>query len=281
MLSFRKMSNPSDQISKENIILEKLNQLIEIISNDSKKSIHKQSNFKDNILNDDNINKIWKLENIFKDTLNISHYRRLVACLDTCNYINEHSYKAREFSNPFDLLSYGIDLAKDNLDSDISNGLFMEFGVYSGNSINHISSRISDHEVYGFDSFNGLPEDWRSGYMRGTFKIDALPIINPNVVLIKGLFSNSLPLFLKNNESHFAAFIHIDCDLYSSTRDVLYSLASIIKKNTITCFDEYWNYPSWQQHEFKAWKEFCLDKSISYEYLGYVSNWQQVLVKIC
>jgi hypothetical protein len=45
-------------------------------------------------------------------------------------------------------------------------------------------------------------------------------------------------------------------------------------------FDEYFNYPGWQQHEFKAWQEFVAASGLSYEYLGLVRNNQQVAVRI-
>jgi hypothetical protein len=43
-------------------------------------------------------------------------------------------------------------------------------------------------------------------------------------------------------------------------------------------FDEYWNYPGWQQHEFRAWQE----EKIPYEYIGYVhgGNYQPVAVRV-
>ena len=42
----------------------------------------------------------------------------------------------------------------------MEDGLFLEFGVYKGTSINFISSLIPDKKIYGFDSFGGLPEEW-------------------------------------------------------------------------------------------------------------------------
>jgi hypothetical protein len=42
------------------------------------------------------------------------------------------------------------------------NTLWLEFGVASGRTINYISNFTND-KVYGFDSFEGLPEKWRNG----------------------------------------------------------------------------------------------------------------------
>jgi hypothetical protein len=105
-------------------------------------------------------------------------------------------------------------------------GLFLEFGVREGDSINYIAHIISPHIIYGFDSFEGLPETWerkRDGslnYEAGTFTVEKIPEVRANVVLIKGWFSDTLPLFA-NNELDKVAFINIDSDLYSSARTVL------------------------------------------------------------
>jgi len=61
---------------------------------------------------------------------------------------------------------------------------------------------------------------------------------------------------------------HIDCDLYSSTKTVFDWLKPRIRAGTIV-FDEYFNYPNWHQHEFKAFKEFVEECHVKYEYLGY------------
>ena len=41
-----------------------------------------------------------------------------------------------------------------------NNGIWIEFGVYNGHSITYISN-FTKNIVYGFDSFEGLPETWR------------------------------------------------------------------------------------------------------------------------
>ena len=41
----------------------------------------------------------------------------------------------------------------------IDGGLWLEFGVYRGYSVNLIAG-YTKNTVYGFDSFEGLPEDW-------------------------------------------------------------------------------------------------------------------------
>ena len=42
---------------------------------------------------------------------------------------------------------------------------YLEFGVWKGESINFLSSFLNKGEIYGFDSFKGLREDWLGGYI--------------------------------------------------------------------------------------------------------------------
>ena len=94
--------------------------------------------------------------------------------------------------------------------------LVLEFGVFSGRSINHLAATVGDeHLVHGFDSFEGLPEFWRDGYAAGAFAVGELPIVARNVRLVKGWFDQTLQPFLDEN-SGLVALVHIDCDLYSS-----------------------------------------------------------------
>ena len=76
------------------------------------------------------------------------------------------------------------------------NHLWLEFGVANGNTINYISKFTND-KVYGFDSFEGLPEKWRDGFDKGAFNRNGvLPQVNSNVELIKGWFNETLVNFI-------------------------------------------------------------------------------------
>ncbi len=168
------------------------------------------------------------------------------------------------------------------LDKDIEEieikGLYLEFGVFQGRTINRIARQV-ENKVYGFDSFEGLPEDWRTGFSKGKFGVDNVPVVEDNVELIKGWFQDSLPKFLEEH-SEKCAFIHIDCDLYSSAKYVLNTLKDRIVEGTIISFDEYFNYPGWQEGEYKAFKEFVEENNIMFKYLYYVDTHEQVSVKI-
>ena len=93
-------------------------------------------------------------------------------------------------------------------------GLVMEFGVYRARTLNYLAAKTSQ-TLYGFDSFEGLPEFWRDGIGKGAFALDGLPKVRSNVVLVKGWFDDSLPKFLLDlNSSDPLSYLHIDCDLY-------------------------------------------------------------------
>lgn len=104
-----------------------------------------------------------------------------------------------------------------------------------------------------------------------------LPKVRQNVRLHVGLFEKKLPEFLQAHSEDFA-FIHVDCDLYSSDKTIFDRFSSRIKTGTLIVFDEFFNYPNWQQHEYKAFKEYAESNSIEWEYIGYSGN--QVALKI-
>jgi hypothetical protein len=149
------------------------------------------------------------------------------------------------------------------------NTLWLEFGVNSGNTINYISKFTND-KVYGFDSFEGLPEKWRDGFDKGCFNRDGnLPEVNDNVELIKGWFNETLPNFIKMQDKK-VSFIHLDADLYSSTKYVLDILKDYIDNDCIIIFDELVNYPGFDGDtgELRAFYEFITENKVNYEWIG-------------
>lgn len=131
----------------------------------------------------------------------------------------------------------------------------IEFGVYSGFSLNIIADEMP---VIGLDSFQGLPEDWRDGFPAGKFRLKPgapLPL-TPNALVLDGWFEDTLPFLQSFGLPNFG-LVHIDCDLYSSTVTALEGVLPWINPGTYVVFDEYHGYPGSEQHEEKAWLEFC------------------------
>ena len=144
----------------------------------------------------------------------------------------------------------------------------LEFGVASGNTLNQIRNAFpSNIPVYGFDTFTGLPEDWEgTPCKKGEFNNNGVIPNISNVTFYKGLFNETIPIHLETAKP--IKLLHIDCDLYSSTHDVLYSLNHLIKKGTVICFDE-WYYngldiPENRQHEQKCFYEWVKDNNREY-----------------
>ena len=190
---------------------------------------------------------------------------------EACKYILERMPNALSFPDWKALHLFCLEKAKQP-------GLYLEFGVAYGGSINWLA-RHSERTIHGFDSFEGLPEDWSGRHeAKGAYSLQGqLPEVEANVRLYKGWFEETLPGFLVQNTEP-AALIHIDCDLYSSTQYLLTQLEKRIRAGTIIIFDEYFNFISWRQHEFKAFQEFVQRNSIDYEYIGW--SYQQVAVRI-
>jgi hypothetical protein len=132
-------------------------------------------------------------------------------------------------------------------------GDILEFGVSAGESLLEFGERCPDRRVVGFDSFEGLPEAWWSR-PQGAFKAAPPQIERSNVTLVQGLFDESVPRFLSSWDGS-AGIVHVDCDLYSSTMSCLEPIAHRLQRGTVVLFDEYYNYPDFAKHEWKAWRQ--------------------------
>lgn len=203
---------------------------------------------------------------------NIDEVGPLATAIESYQYARDHMDGKPRFPSREDLLSYAIDTAT-------VDGLLLEFGVFSGQTINLIAEKRSQQPVYGFDSFEGLPEQWMPGASAGHFAVNSLPAVRENVELVVGWFDRVLPTFLDNHPGN-VSLLHVDCDLYSSTQTVLTQLRTRIVPGTVIVFDEYFNYPDWKRHEYLAFQEYVKFNRIRYEYIGLVPSFEMVAVKI-
>jgi len=132
-------------------------------------------------------------------------------------------------------------------------GDVLEFGVYNGESLLTFADLCSTRKVFGFDSFEGLPDGWWTR-PKGAFR-NTVPIPErPNLTLVRGLFDDSLPKFLEEWPNR-AAIIHVDCDLYESTLSCLMPILPRCQIGCVLLFDEYYNYCDFAQHEWLAWRK--------------------------
>lgn len=169
-----------------------------------------------------------------------------------------------------------------NILKDFDPQVCAEFGVHTGRSINFLATMAPDSVFYGFDSFQGLPETWMPGREKGHFATDLNKLkFRPNVKIYNGWFNETIPIFLKETDTTNLKFIHIDCDIYSSTKTVLTLLKDIIVRNKcVLLFDEFYNYTHYLEHEIKAFCEFVQENNINYQILGRNIKHQQVFIRI-
>jgi hypothetical protein len=190
------------------------------------------------------------------------------------DYIEAYMRDALIFRDRWELLLHAAQSAPEQ-------GLMLEFGVADGASLRYVASRVA-RSFHGFDSFEGLPEDWSGTFERkGKFtRAGALPAVPANARLYPGWFADTLPRFLGEHSGESAAFVHVDCDIYASTATVLRHLADRLDTGAVLVFDEYFNYPGWQRHEWRAFQEFVRDTGISYTYLGFAQKNGHVAVRL-
>jgi hypothetical protein len=205
------------------------------------------------------------------DTYDILHLANFLSSIDSASYFLEKMPNAKNYGTSLELLTRGMAIKQ-------KQGLILEFGVASGQTINHLAS-LSEQRIFGFDGFDGLPKDWRIGFEKGAFA-QSPPIVRQNVELVVGLFEDSLPAVLPSLPKEMISLMHVDCDLYSSTKTIFQHVGDRIVPGTVIIFDEYFNYPGWRQHEYKAFQEFINEKKLSYRYDSFVSMHQQVCVVI-
>lgn len=192
------------------------------------------------------------------------------ATLEAADFVVEHLPNAPRFGHPHETLRHGLALAP-------RGGLALEFGVYTGETLRLIAADRGG-DVHGFDSFEGLPEDWRTGFPAGTFDVAGLPDV-PGAELVVGWFDDTLPGFLDRHPGP-VDFLHVDGDLYSSARTVLNLVGPRLRAGSVIVFDEFFNFPGWRQHEYRAWTEYVARTGTRFSYEAYTYSDEQVVVRI-
>ncbi|MDR0438335.1 MAG: class I SAM-dependent methyltransferase [Bacteroidales bacterium] len=171
-------------------------------------------------------------------------------------------------------LLYEHVVKQQNLENEIVD--YLEFGVASGVSFSWWLKKLTNPEnkFYGFDTFEGLPENWGFVFRKGDMS-SAIPTVNDDrASFFKGLFQETLLDFLKRGylTGNRRKIIHLDADIFSATLFVLTTLYPYLNRGDIIFFDEF-NVP---KHEFLAFKIFVESYYVNYETLGAVNNYYQV-----
>ena len=228
--------------------------IVDIIANITARINSKNQVFKD-IVPDGVINSLWRISR-----------------QESTDYFKKHENKIMLFNKRENLWDY-------TLEEIISEGDILEFGVWYGKSINYMSKKLKNRKFYGFDSFEGLQEDWYGTWMPKNFfdQKGKLPKVPKNVKLIKGWFINTVPDFMENNSNQIA-ILHIDCDTYESTREIFELLGNKINRGTLIIFDEYQGYPGWKFGEYKAFQDFINKSKKTYSYIGITNRQCSVII---
>ena len=150
------------------------------------------------------------------------------------------------------------------------NGHIVDLGVYKGGSTRALARIFPGHVIHGFDSFEGLPEDW-SHVLKGSFgEIEGvLPDMPDNVRLYKGWFDDTLPGWAEKYDGKPISILRVDCAIYSSTKTIFDTLGHLVKSGTWIVFDELIGYRGFKSHEYKAFKEFQVKTGIEFEYVAF------------
>jgi hypothetical protein len=140
--------------------------------------------------------------------------------------------------------------------------LYLEFGVFKGRTTRYWSAKLRnpDARLHGFDSFEGLPEEWAEHSKGAIFNAAGeIPVIaDSRVQFFKGWFDQVLPNYVV--PKHEVLILIMDADLYSSTAYVLSHLRPHIRPGTLIYFDEM----NHVEHEPKAFDEFMRQTSLRF-----------------
>jgi len=157
---------------------------------------------------------------------------------------------------------------------------YFEFGVARGDSLRSWCSLNTQPETrfFGFDSFEGLPENWTSERPKGAFGTsgETPDIRDPRVRFVIGWFQNALPEFLQSYQPRNRLVIHNDSDLYSSTLYCLTAMNRLIPAGTLIIFDEFYDV----LHEYRALSDYGSAYMRKYKIVAATYRFNQAAVVI-
>jgi len=196
------------------------------------------------------------------------------ALQDSAKYAIENFSGVMQFDTRSELWIYCLNR------NSLHGKIIAEFGVWKGESINFFARNCPEARIFGFDSFEGLEEDWYGWRLpKSSFSTNGkIPKHKSNVRLLKGLFEQTLPIFVNELKQEQIMILHMDADTYKPTRYVLELLIKNLYRGSIVIFDEYYGYTGWKLHEFRAFQEIVSEFSIKYKYIGF--SQRQVAIEI-
>jgi O-methyltransferase len=157
---------------------------------------------------------------------------------------------------------------------------YLEFGVWKGEATDawRKLNTHPDSRFVGFDTFEGLPEDWEADHPKGTFSTGgAVPRIDDDrVSFVKGLFQDTLREYLVTTPFRNRLVVNVDCDLYSATLFVLGTLDKFFEGGTVIIFDDFYS----MNHETKAFIDYDKSFGRTWKALGRMPHCVKVAIEI-
>lgn len=157
---------------------------------------------------------------------------------------------------------------------------YFEFGVHEGKSIQWWAEKNTreDLRFFGFDSFEGLPEDWRNGKGEGYFSTDGKTPVTSDVRVefVKGWFHHTLDTKMHDIKTKVRKVIHFDADLYRSTIFPLMNIGAHLRSGDVIIFDEFLD----SIHEFRAFEEYQAIFNAGLRLIGATEEYAQVAFEI-
>lgn len=145
---------------------------------------------------------------------------------------------------------------------------YLEFGVFRFRSLNLWRELLEhpDSRLFGFDWFEGLPDDWVHGggglrLAKGSLRVGRTAALDlfaerfghdPRVELVVGRFEDTLEPFLERYRPGPARIVNLDADLYASTIHVLRCIHPFLRSGDLILFDEFQD----EANEFRAFDEY-------------------------
>tara|TARA_B110000967_G_C18677330_1_gene456222 strand:- start:18 stop:773 length:756 start_codon:yes stop_codon:yes gene_type:complete len=204
----------------------------------------------------------------------VYNYYRKKELLECFNHFEKHLQSALHLDN-LSIRTYAIE--KSLINDKEKNKFYLEFGVFKGASVNIFADYVKT--IYGFDSFEGLKEDWGGHLLpKGHFNLNKkIPKLKNNVVPVVGWIQDTLEDFL-NQHNPKINFVHIDVDTYESSLYILKTIKPYLDKNAIILFDELYNFPGWKNGEYKALQETFNENE--YKFRAFSRSGMEVAVQL-
>lgn len=167
------------------------------------------------------------------------------------------------------------------------NGSYLEFGSHEANTFRIALNTLGMHgqpnhisHFWAFDSFEGMPEPtgidkqkiWRVS-MNTTSEESFKKITRKDayrVTTVKGFYDKSLPT-VSLSKDQYPALAYLDCDYYTSTRDVLNWLTKYLRHGCLLAFDD-WDcyFADNDRGQRKAFLEFSSKMVEQFEFVEFM-----------